>query len=327
MFCLPLLLALVFSSSTLLLLSCNSAVSQSIAEESVTCIAVKEDRQQNTMCSVVLKKGVEEPWAIGRVALGYRETTLKSDTEPAIIAFTNRVAEDCKAEVASEDAVKGDKQTHGIIENELRGLIRTIKCHIERSTQEPVRDGSPVLLSWTQAASYPDVGKVATDGHHMSDCMERDHIKNSFHGARKCLQHRYQLIQLTDPAVARPRQGSSTALAGHVWCTCLRQSPMMSPPKSLPDGVHLGRHQMNEERITLPRIHLQKRRGSPKRMAQLLWRCEYRMAPRAMACTASKYTRASATRLHRVRCLHEVHNRKLSDGRLSFRCARPLSEG
>ena len=35
---------------------------------------------------------------------------LKSDTEPAIIAFRNRVAENCKAEVTLEDAVKG-KQT------------------------------------------------------------------------------------------------------------------------------------------------------------------------------------------------------------------------
>ena len=57
-------------------------------------------------------EGVEEPWTIERVAkfidlLGYREITLKSDTEPAIIAFRNRVAEACKAEVTTEDAVKG----------------------------------------------------------------------------------------------------------------------------------------------------------------------------------------------------------------------------
>ena len=55
------------------------------------------------MSSVALKKGVEEPWTIERVAkfmdlLGYRELTLKSDTEPTIIAFSNRVAQMCKAE-------------------------------------------------------------------------------------------------------------------------------------------------------------------------------------------------------------------------------------
>ena len=52
---------------------------QSIPEESVTCVAVKEDRHQNIMSSVALKKGVEEPWVVERVAkfidlLGYRES-------------------------------------------------------------------------------------------------------------------------------------------------------------------------------------------------------------------------------------------------------------
>ena len=108
---------------------------QSIPEESVTCVPVKEDRHQNIMSSVALKKGVEEPWAVERVAkfidlLGSREIILKSDTEPAIIAFRNRVAALCKAEVATEDAVKGDKESNGLIDNAvmlLRGIIRTIK--------------------------------------------------------------------------------------------------------------------------------------------------------------------------------------------------------
>ena len=59
----------------------------------------------------------EEPWAIEWVVrftdlLGYRETTLKSVTEPVIIALSKRVAEELKAGVASENAVKGDKQTN-----------------------------------------------------------------------------------------------------------------------------------------------------------------------------------------------------------------------
>ena len=37
------------------------------SEESITCVAVKEDRHQNIMSSVALKKGVEEPWTIERV--------------------------------------------------------------------------------------------------------------------------------------------------------------------------------------------------------------------------------------------------------------------
>ena len=35
---------------------------QSISEESITCVAVKEDRHQSIMSRVALKKGVEEPW-------------------------------------------------------------------------------------------------------------------------------------------------------------------------------------------------------------------------------------------------------------------------
>ena len=35
---------------------------QIVSEESVTCIAVNEDRHQNIMSSVALKRGVEEPW-------------------------------------------------------------------------------------------------------------------------------------------------------------------------------------------------------------------------------------------------------------------------
>ena len=34
----------------------------------MTCIAVKEDRHQNMMSSVALKKGVGEPWTSERVA-------------------------------------------------------------------------------------------------------------------------------------------------------------------------------------------------------------------------------------------------------------------
>ena len=108
---------------------------------------MKEDRHQNIMSSVALKKGVEEPWTIERVAK-FIDLTLKSDTEPAIIAFRNRVAEACKAEVTTEDAVKGDKESNGLIENAvmlIRGIIRTIKCHIESRTQEPLSDDSLVM--------------------------------------------------------------------------------------------------------------------------------------------------------------------------------------
>ena len=99
----------------------NSTVSsQTIPGESVTCIAVQEKRHQSIMSSVALKEGIEEPWVSERVArfinsLGYKQITLKSDTEAAMIAFSNRVAETCNAEVTLEDAVKGDKLSNGLV--------------------------------------------------------------------------------------------------------------------------------------------------------------------------------------------------------------------
>ena len=135
----------------------STANSQTIPDESVPCIAVKEDRQQNIMNSVVLKKGIEDFLASDRVARfinssGYKEITLKSDTEPGIIAFRNRVAENCNAEFASEDAVKGDRPSNGLVENAvmlLRRVIRTIKCHVERCTQEELREDSQI--AWQEA--------------------------------------------------------------------------------------------------------------------------------------------------------------------------------
>ena len=51
-----------------------------------------------------------------------------------------------KAETATEDAVRGDTESNGLIENAillLRAIIRTMKCHIENRTQEPA--DSPVV--------------------------------------------------------------------------------------------------------------------------------------------------------------------------------------
>ena len=81
-------------------------------------------------------------------SLGYKEITLKSDTEPAIIAHRNRVAENCNAEVALEDAIKGDKPSNGLVENAgmlLRGVSRTIKCHVGSYIQEELGEDSPIL--------------------------------------------------------------------------------------------------------------------------------------------------------------------------------------
>ena len=44
--------------------------------------------------------------------------------------------------------MKGDTESNGFMENAvmlLRGIIRTIKCHIENRTQEALSDDSPVV--------------------------------------------------------------------------------------------------------------------------------------------------------------------------------------
>ena len=65
-------------------------------------VKLKEDRHQNIMRSVALKMAIEKMLTSERVAnfiglRGYREITLKSNTELAIIAFRNHVAENVQS--------------------------------------------------------------------------------------------------------------------------------------------------------------------------------------------------------------------------------------
>ena len=115
--------------------------------------------------------------------LGYREITLKSDTELAIIAFRNRVTEMCRAEVATEDAVKGDKESNGLIENAMmliRGIMRTIKCHTESRTQEPLSNESHVLPWLVEHAGC--ILSRCQNGRDGKTPFERLHGKNPTYG-------------------------------------------------------------------------------------------------------------------------------------------------
>ena len=62
-------------------------------------------------------------------------------------AGISRVQESCSRE--------GDKPSNGLVENAmtmLRGVIRTIKCHVETCTQEELRGDSPILPWWVEHA-------------------------------------------------------------------------------------------------------------------------------------------------------------------------------
>ena len=71
----------------------STANSQTIPDESVTCIAVKEDRHLNIMSCVVPKKGIEEPWANegGKI----HELVRVQLNEKPQIASNNRVQKSC----------------------------------------------------------------------------------------------------------------------------------------------------------------------------------------------------------------------------------------
>ena len=164
---------------------------QAISKESIICVAVKEYRHQNIMSSVALKKGVKEPWTLERVVqfielLGYLEITLKSDTEPATIAFRNRAAAMCKAEVTTDG-------------NVLRGIIRTIKCHIESRTQEPLSDDS-LVIPWLvkhAGASCPGARKVETEGRYLRGCTARRRRNSLSRLERRCWQDKSPRIRGT----------------------------------------------------------------------------------------------------------------------------------
>ena len=97
----------------------------------------------------------------------YTESTLKSDTKPATIAFRNRVAE-----VTLKDAVKEDKLSNGLVENAvmlLRGVIRTIKCHVESCTQEELWEDSPILPWLVEHAG----SRLSREGSRRSDATRK----------------------------------------------------------------------------------------------------------------------------------------------------------
>ena len=142
------------------------------------------------------KTGSRKPCTLQRVAtfvdsLGYRETTLKDDTETAIIAFRNRVAEVCKAEVTIEDAVKGDKQSNGLIENTVM-LICGIHqnqhmSHWHQHTRTTQGRHANAAVVGITCRMHPVQGlkKVVTGRHHSSDCMARKRCTTLSHLVRK----------------------------------------------------------------------------------------------------------------------------------------------
>ena len=130
--------------------------------ESVTCIAVNEERHQSILSSVALKKHWRE-WRGSSVCLSCDHIKERNGTSNH--CGQKPCGGNVRAEVATEDAVKCDKQSNGLIEIAVMligGNLRTIKCHIESSTQEALRDDS-LILPWL----------VEHEGSILSRCQKR----------------------------------------------------------------------------------------------------------------------------------------------------------
>ena len=128
-------------------------------------------------------------------SLEYKEIMLKSDTEPAMIAFRNRVAEHWNAEVMLEDAVKGGKPWNGLVKNAVmfsRGVIRTIKCHVQSCTQEELREDSPIL-PWLVEHAVSILSRCQK-GRHGRTPYERLHGK----------KHAQEFVPFGEVVLARP---------------------------------------------------------------------------------------------------------------------------
>ena len=153
----------------------------------MTCIAVKEDRHQNLMSSVVPKRGIEEPWASERVArftnsLVYKEITLKSDTELAIIAVRNRVAE--KQQNRGHAGGRGQRRQTSKRTGRKRSDAAArrhqnhqVPCGVLHARRTPKRLPNLAVVGGT-CGEHPvqvseGVETVETVGRHSKDCMTR----------------------------------------------------------------------------------------------------------------------------------------------------------
>ena len=121
---------------------------QTVSGESVTCVAVKEDRHQNIMSSAALKKGVEEPWTLERVVRFidlhvYRWITLKSDTDQQSLRSEKPCGRNVQSRSRKKRVQRKETRRRTGIENTvmlLRVITRTIECHIESGTQAALRE-------------------------------------------------------------------------------------------------------------------------------------------------------------------------------------------
>ena len=102
--------------------------------------------------------------------MGYRRVIFRSDNEPGLASFLQRLKTAWTGEVVPENSSVGDPQSNGAAKagvGIVKGLVRTIKLATEERIGTPIPDDHP-LTQWAvryATASYRRY-KVGPDGKH-----------------------------------------------------------------------------------------------------------------------------------------------------------------
>ena len=142
-------------------------------------LALRSKRDGTTLSLVVPKKGLPEEWVATRVAkavedigLGNFKIITRSDGEPAMKMLKDAVSRILRERkgggVIQEDSSKADSASNGFIEKavqEIEGMIRTIRHHVEEKTGKKMSKGSAAMV-WLieQAGSLISRYKMGSDG-------------------------------------------------------------------------------------------------------------------------------------------------------------------
>ncbi len=78
--------------------------------------------------------------------LGYKKIIMKSDNEPAILAFKEAVRRETDVEIVTEEVPVADHQAKGLVEN-VQGKFRVINYALE-GRQGRRKDGEQPVVPW-----------------------------------------------------------------------------------------------------------------------------------------------------------------------------------
>ena len=120
-------------------------------------LVARELRSGATMATVTPRKGDSDGWVVEKLAkwiddLGHQKVVIKTDQEPSITALMRSVrgAREVGSSTIIEASAVGDPQSNGAAEQavgEVKGMLRTIKANVERTTVRDTAEGR-AMLTW-----------------------------------------------------------------------------------------------------------------------------------------------------------------------------------